>query len=287
MTARDLPIDGGGTHAAAALFAARYGDAGGAPAAGAEALNPVLETLLGHRSVRAFADRPLADGTLEWLVAAAQSAPSSSNLQTWSVVAVRDPARKARLAALAGDQAQVREAPLLLVWLADLSRLDRIARAADQPLEGLHFLDTWAMGVIDAALAAQNAVTAAAALGLGSVYIGALRNRPEAVAAELALPAGTVAVFGLCVGHPDPARPTAVKPRLPQRAVLSHEQFAPAELATDVAGYDERMRRFYADQGLPVQAWSAHSLARLRGPGDLKGRHRLREALQQQGFELR
>jgi nitroreductase len=275
-------------HQGQALLNARYGtDASAWPAPPGGSLNPVLEALLSHRSVRAFDDRPLAEGTLEWLVAAAQSAPSSSNLQTWSVVAVRDPQRKARIAELVGHQAHVRQAPLLLVWLADLSRLRHIAQAAGQAVEGLDYLDTWLMAVIDAALAAQNAVTAAESAGLGTVYIGAIRNRPEEIAAELGLPAGTFAVFGLCVGHPDAQRPTHIKPRLPLSAVLSHEQFQPVDVPGDVAGYDRAMAAFYESQGLPVARWTDHSLARLRGPADLKGRDRLREALAAQGFVLR
>jgi molecular chaperone Hsp33 len=43
-------------------------------------LGPVLDTVLSHRSVRAFTPETLAPGTLELLVAAAQSAASSSNL---------------------------------------------------------------------------------------------------------------------------------------------------------------------------------------------------------------
>jgi nitroreductase len=58
------------------------------------------------------------------------------------------------------------------------------------------------VAVIDAALAAQNAVVAAEALGLGTVSIGALRNRPLDVAAELGLPPRVLPIFGLCVGWP-------------------------------------------------------------------------------------
>ncbi|MFC7502693.1 nitroreductase family protein, partial [Nocardioides sp. GCM10030258] len=56
---------------------------------------------MAHRSVRAFLPEPIGDEVLEALVAAGQSAPTSSNLQPWSVVAVRDPARRQRLAELA------------------------------------------------------------------------------------------------------------------------------------------------------------------------------------------
>ncbi|WP_395345996.1 NADPH-dependent oxidoreductase [Variovorax sp. UC122_21] len=270
----------------ASLFRSRYG--GESPRSATPSANPVLETLLAHRSVRAFdAERALPPGTLEWLIAAAQSAPSSSNLQTWSVVAVEDPERKARIAEYAGRQAQVREAPLLLVWLADVARLRTLADDAAVPIEGADFLDTSLMAVIDAAMAAQNAVTAAESLGLGTVYLGAIRNRPEEVAAELGLPPGVFAVVGLCIGWPDPTRPAAVKPRLPQRAVLSHERHAASDTVGHVKHYDATMQSFYASQGMPAVRWSDHSLARLRDPAQLRGRHRLVEALAAQRIGLR
>ena len=80
------------------LLRARYGDTA-VPAAGP--LNEVLRCLLEHRSVRAYLRDPLPPGTLETLVAAAQSAATSSNMQYWTVIAVEDSARKARLAEVA------------------------------------------------------------------------------------------------------------------------------------------------------------------------------------------
>ena len=88
-----------------------------------DAMNETIATLMQHRSVRAFTDQPLAPNTLELLIAAAQSASTSSNLQTWSVVAIQDPARKQRLSDLAGKQAFINTAPLFLVWIADLARM--------------------------------------------------------------------------------------------------------------------------------------------------------------------
>lgn len=82
------------------LLGQRYGRAEDWTAA-AE-LNPVLETIFAHRSVRGFLGDALPAGTLELLLAAAPSAASSSNLQVWSVVSVEDPARKERLAEHAG-----------------------------------------------------------------------------------------------------------------------------------------------------------------------------------------
>lgn len=265
-----------------ALWAARYD--GVEPLAAP--LNATIEGLLAHRSVRAFRDTSLPAGTPELLVAAAQSAATSSNLQTWSVVAVEDTARRARIAALV-NQPFIVQAPLLLVWLADLSRLERVGAAAGQPTAALQYLESFLTAAIDAALAAQNAVVALESLGLGGCYLGVMRNKPLELAAELALPPNVVAVFGLSVGWPDPALATEVKPRLPQAAVLHREQYGTAPEAAAVARYDDAMRAFSRRQGLGDAAWSPRSLGRVAEARALNGRHQLVAWLRERGFGLR
>lgn len=267
-----------------ALLRARYAEADGLPALPD---NTVIETLLRHRSVRAYLPTALPDGTLETLVAAAQSAATSSNLQTWSVVAVEHAARRDRLARLAADQGFIRQAPLFLAWVADLSRLERLGTAHGTKLEGLDYLETFMVALIDAALAAQNAVVAAEALGLGTVYVGALRNHPEAVAAELGLPSNAMAAFGLAVGYPDPAAPSGVKPRLPQRLVLHREQYVVGHEADAVARYDAALSAFSEAHGMGRTAWTTRVLARVGSAAGLGGRDRMRQALAALGFTLR
>ena len=250
----------------------------------------LLERLLSHRSVRRYLQKELEPGTLELLIAAAQSAASSSNLQLWSVVNVEDPELRRALSAAAGDQVHIQQAPLFLVWVADLHRAGELARVRGLEEDGLNYLESFLVASVDAALAAQNAVVAAEALGLGTVYIGALRNHPERVAELLGLPKRAFAVFGLCVGWPDPAARAAIKPRLPQTVVLHRDRygFAVPEHA-HVEGYDQLMQRFYTAQQLPVPegGWSWHSARRFATAAALNGRHLLRDALGRLGFQLR
>lgn len=248
--------------------------------------NETLDVLLAHRSVRRFLDEPVSDDTLAAVVTAAQSASTSSNLQLWSVVAVRDAGRKARLAEYCGNQRHIVEAPLFLVWLADFARLRQLAADHGQPLDGQDFLEAGVLGCVDAALAAQNAAIAAESLGLGTVYIGGIRNRPEDVVAELKLPRYTMPVFGMCVGRPDPAAPAEVKPRLAQRAVLHHEAYDLDAQREEVARYEERIGAFYGEQAM-AESWVRRVLARMASGQSLTGRHRLREAWRNQGFELK
>ncbi|WP_438381601.1 NADPH-dependent oxidoreductase [Asaia sp. BMEF1] len=249
----------------------------------------VFDSLLTHRSVRAYLPNALPEGTIEAAIAAAQSAATSSNLQCWTVIAVEDPVRRARLAALCGNQSHIATAPVFLVWVADLSRLRRIAQNEGETHEALDYTEAFLIAAIDTALAAQNAVSALEAAGLGTVYIGGLRNHPEEIAEKLALPEGCVGLFGLCVGYPDPAEPASVKPRLPQRAVLHRERYdfeAEAE-AEIIAAYDALDDAFQKEQGLPSRRWSATMVRRIATRAGLHGRDTMRTSLKALGFPLK
>lgn len=251
--------------------------------------NPVIDHLLNHRSVRSYSDRPLPAGTLETLVAAAQSAATSSNLQAWSVIEVQDPARRARLAKLANNQAHIVQAPLFLVWLADFSRAQRIADQHETELQAPAYLDSLLVGSVDAALAAQNAVIAAEALGLGTVYIGALRNDLQAVVEELQLPPLVYPVFGLCVGYANDEQPSAIKPRLPQ-AVTVHRDLYRVDTEQEqrlIQDYEAVAGAFSRGQGQQTPPWSEQVINRLKDVGALHGRERIGKVLNAQRLALR
>jgi nitroreductase len=249
--------------------------------------NDVIAALLEHRSVRAYRPDPLPDGTLETLVAAAASAATSSNMQWWSAIAVTDPAVKKELAAITGNQKHIEQCPLYIAWVADMARNQRISEAEKTTFETMPWLETFLVACIDVALAAQNAVVAAESLGLGTVYIGAMRNDPVRVAELLGLPTQAFAVFGLCVGYADPAAQAEVKPRLPQSAVLYHGRYgAPAE-AADRRAYDTELAKFSARNGLQALSWTQRVMDRLGPIKSMHGREKMRAALATLGFEVR
>lgn len=260
---------------------------------GPEAIPPAgpwsatIEALLAHRSVRGYRPDPLPEGTLETLIAAAQSAATSSNLQSWSAVAVHDPAVRAEIARACGNQAHIVQCPLFLVFCADLSRNVRLATDHGTDLPALPWLETFLVAAIDAALAAQNAVVAAESLGLSTVYIGALRNRPETVKRLLDLPDGCMGVFGLCVGYAAPGAEGMVKPRLPQGAVLFHDRYGAADEPALRDIQDRAMADFAARSGMAEASWTRRVLARLGSVEAMGGRHALKATLRRMGFPLR
>ena len=270
------------------LLMRRYGkDAPDVPPGGFEA-EPVLATLLAHKSVRRFKPDALPVGTLEMLGAAAQRAASSSNLQTWSVIAVSDPERKEAAAKLSGDQDFIRQAPLFLVFCADLSRLTAVSEREGLPGAALNYTEMFVTAAIDASLAGQNAAVAAESMGLGICYVGGARNHPQELAALLRLPPRVVALFGLAVGRPADGDTTEIKPRLPQSGVIFHETYGTDARDAAVTEYNGTMQDFYERQHMDTHGdWSTQSAKRVAGPETLSGRDRLRQILEARGFGMK
>jgi len=218
------------------------------------------------------------------LIGAAQSASTSSNLQLWSVISVQEPERRDAIARLCANQDHVREAHWFFAFLVDHYRLRSAALAAGENPSGLDYVEYFIMGLVDAALAAERMVCAAETLGLGICYIGALRNDAQGVAQLLNLPDGTFGAFGLCLGWPSPDAKSEIKPRLRPNTIWFKERY---QAETDISEYDERMRQFYASQGMnPGVTWSMRSGKRV-DDHHLTGRERLREFLLRRGFNRR
>lgn len=268
--------------AAATALQVRYG--GDVPH-GVLPSNETIDLLYRHRSVRRFTAAPIDDATMTAIVAAAQSAATSSNLQSWSVIEIRDPERKAAASVYAGDQEFIRDAPVFLVFIADWARNSLIARRRGEPAEGIGFVETTLVGFVDAALAAQNAVVAAESLGLGAVFVGSVRNNPEELSDLLGLPDGAFPVVGVALGHPDPDDSAGIKPRLGQAVIRHREIYAEAEDAA-IEQYDQRLATYYRSQGT-VRGWVGAVLQRVRDAASLHGRHTLRSALERRGLASR
>ena len=65
-------------------------------------MSSTLETLLRHRSIRAYSDRPVGEETLQALISAVQQSSSSINGQQTSLVVVRNAERRRRISRIAG-----------------------------------------------------------------------------------------------------------------------------------------------------------------------------------------
>lgn len=252
--------------------------------------NPTLDLIRAHGSVRAYKTDPVPDAMLEQIIDAAQCASTSSNLQTYSVIAVTDADKRAQLAHLCADQKHIVQAPLFLAWCADLARTERVCelRGYTQVTE---YAENFLIAALDAVIAAQNAALAAESLGLGICYIGSIRNRPREVIRLLGLPRLVFPITGMTVGFP--VQPPRLRPRLPVRAILHREKYN-AEQDEFLREYDCTMAEtgIYEKRQVPVPGkpgemeqygWLEHTARRV----SQAWRTELRAILAEQGFALK
>lgn len=174
-------------------------------------MNEVLNQLAARKSVRGFTGEPVTAEEKRAVLQAAFEAPTAGCQQLYTILDVTDPGLKARLAELCDHQPFIASAPLVLIFLADCRRWPGAYRAAGceprQPGPGDALL-----AVADACIAAQNAVTAAHSLGLGSCYIGDILENCEQVRAALALPAHVLPAAMLVLGRPTAQQAARPKP---------------------------------------------------------------------------
>lgn len=219
--------------------------------------NDVIEVMSTHVSVRDFTDEPVSDEMLMAVLNAARRAPTSSNWQTYSVIVVRDQAKKDKLAELAGGQRHIARSQAFLAFAADLHRITRAAALhGETPATGLEHTIT---PIVDAAIVGEATQIAAESFGLGAVMVGGMRRRATEVAEVLGLPEQVFVVYGMSIGWPngDP-RTLGLKPRLPEHLVIHHDTYAEADVDDAIAGHDAELAAFYEARGrnLDAAAWS-------------------------------
>lgn len=215
-------------------------------------MTPTIELLRSHRSIRSFTDRPIEDAQREAIIAAAQSASSSSFLQCSSIVRVTDPALRQQLVGLTGGQPWVESAAEFWVFCADFNRHQQICPEAQ-----LGLAEQLLLGCVDTALMGQNAMIAAESLGLGGVFIGGIRNGIAEVTELLGLPKYVLPLFGFCLGWPEQV--PQLKPRMPAAMLVHENRYQPVD--PDVlASYDAQQEEYYLtrESNPRRESWSDH-----------------------------
>jgi len=245
----------------AALLQHRFGDAPvvspGTP--GREA----LARLAAHRSHRSYAERPVDPALIRVVAAVALSAPAKSDLQQRDIVILEDPALRKRVTGLVtGENPWLDKAPAFLVFCGNNRRQRQLHEWRGRPFANDH-LDAFFNAAVDAGIALQAFITAAAAAGLGCCPVSAIRNHAQEVSDLLGLPDHVFPVAGLGLGWP--AAAGHVTARLPLAVTVHTDRFDEAGLREQIDGYDRRRtalhpyarQRFTEDFGTQAEyGWS-------------------------------
>ncbi|MDO5057380.1 MAG: nitroreductase family protein [Lautropia sp.] len=207
-------------------------------------MNPVLQTLLSHRTCRQFDPKAgIPAGQVQLMLDATRQAASWMNGQHYTIIRITDPALRQRIAEHQPNNPQIGTCAEYWIFVADARRAMLCSQAAGGSFAAVGTPDTLITLVTDAALAAQNAVVAAESLGYGTCFTGGIRLIGPELVAWLELPAHTYPLFGLCIGKP--AVEMRIKPRLPQQAQVAENRYPSDEtLNAALADYEATMTAF-------------------------------------------
>ena len=187
--------------------------------------NEVVKSLFERKSVRIFEDRPISPEDRLTILQAACQAPTAGNQQLYTILDITEPALKKRLSVTCDNQPFIADAPLVLLFCADCQKWYDAYRYAGctprHPSAGDLML-----AVEDSSLAAQNAVTAAWSLGIGSCYIGDIMEHCELHRELFQLPPYVFPAVMLVLGYPTARQRERTKPaRCPLDSIVMENTY--------------------------------------------------------------
>ena len=215
-------------------------------------MNETIKLLQNHRTYRQFDPHyQLPNDQLQAILDAARQAPSWMNGQAYSIIVIDDPAIREQLVRWNPGNPHIAASSVFLLFLADLQRTKQVAEAKSTPYRIDEGYQPLLIATTDASIALQTAAIAAESLGLGTVISGSVRKDSRKIAELLDLPAYVYPVAGLSIGKP--IVDMAVKPRIPEAAVVHYNGYQPYPYDV-IDAYDETMTAF--GEARETKSWS-------------------------------
>ncbi len=215
-------------------------------------MNDMIKCLTERKSIRSYTNQEISPDCKELILRAAMEAPTAGNQQLYTILDITSQGLKDRLAVTCDNQPFIAKGKMVLIFCADFQKWYQAFTLAGcsprKPGPG-DFL----LAVEDAAIAAQNAVTAAESLGIGSCYIGDIMENYEVHKELLGLPEFVFPALMLVFGYPTAQQKEREKPKRAPLDFIVHENiyphFSQEELRQNIADikgedFDSWMERF-------------------------------------------
>ena len=195
------------------------------------------EYFLKRKTFRSFLNKDINDELINQLIEAASHAPTTGNMQLYSVIVTRDNDKKNALAPAHFSQPAFVNAPVILTFCADFNRFVRWCEVSGAD-PGYDNFQSFMAALLDTAIFAQQFVTLAEMEGLGTCYLGTTTYNPDKIAEVLNLPQRVVPVITVAIGYPVGDAPSS--DRLPLQAILHHEAYKDYS--------DDKIKSLYKDK---------------------------------------
>ncbi|MCM1348364.1 MAG: nitroreductase family protein [Firmicutes bacterium] len=240
-----------------------------------------------RRTVRSYSNREVTDALLTEMLEAASQAPTTGNMQLYSVIVTRSEEGKKALAPQHFNQPQATQCGVLLTFCADFNRFVEWCEASDA-VPGYDNFQSFITAVLDTAIFAQQFCTIAEMNGLGCCYLGTTTYTAPQIAEILKLPARVVPLVTLSVGYPEGE--ATLSDRIPVSAIMHEEyyhDYTPERIHQIYAPKEARedSRRFVTENGKKTLAQVFTDVRYTRENNDLFSRLYL-DFIVNQGFKL-
>ena len=182
----------------------------------------VIKELIARKSVRVYTDQPISEEDKRLILQAAMEAPTAGNQQLYTILDITDQDLKDRLAITCDNQPFIANGNMVLIFCADCQKwYDAYLEGSCEPRKpGVGDL---MLAVSDTVIAAQNAVTTAESLGIGSCYIGDVMEQCETHRELLHLPPYVFPAAMLVFGYPTEQQKARKKPERCNLNDIVHE----------------------------------------------------------------
>lgn len=185
-------------------------------------MTQTIQELFDRKSVRVFTEQEISAEDRDLILKAAVMAPTAGNQQLYTILNITSPELKKELVKTCDNQPFIAEAKLVLIFCADCRKWYRAFLSAGceprKPGPG-----DMTLAMADAIIAAQNAVTAAESLGIGSCYIGDVTENCEQQRALLKLPQYVYPACMVVFGYPTRQQKDRPKPKRSPMETIVHE----------------------------------------------------------------
>ncbi len=167
-----------------------------------EGAKEVLDVMMSRKSVRNFSDKPIPDDVLHHLLELGINAASGGNLQPFSIIVVKDQARKDELCRISWGQPFIAKAAVDLVFLVDWSKYQRYAGMTDAPFVANNIFSEFVVAIEDMAMAAQTIEIAANMCGIGACFVASTIDANEEARKLLHNPKYSYPILTMSLGYP-------------------------------------------------------------------------------------
>ncbi len=185
-------------------------------------MNEVIRQLFARKSMRVYTGQEISPADKALILQAAAEAPTAGNQQLYTILDITDQKIKDRLVETCDHQPMIAEAKMVLIFCADCKKwYDAYLATGCEPRKPS--IGDLMLAVSDTMIAAQNAVTAAESLGIGSCYIGDVMEHCAEQRALLQLPEFVFPVGMLIFGYPTEQQRNRPKPERAAQKYIVHE----------------------------------------------------------------